>query len=139
MSDKKLTRPPADFDTYDIAQMAEKADIGGLESSYQFALTFLRLREIDRHLSDLNHMQRDIDWLKHALSSTDRRTQYRPIWNAALHWLEVEAQRHRSAVEMLRGDVAAVRASYPKIAAAAEIAARPTFGKWLTIAGGQDG
>ena len=133
-------RPPAPgkLDSLSVIKLAEelfgKYDY---ESVFVFALTFSHLREIDRHLRDLNGMRRDIEWLDdqlHALRPGE--SPQRAVWSAMTAWLQEETRRHNSAVAQLHTAVTNAKGAYPKAAAAAEQAARPTFGAWLEVAPG---
>lgn len=129
-----VTRPPAE--TIGLADITKMASKFPKPDRHMFILTFLHMREVDRHLSDLNHMRKDIDWLKSSLSKHTKEARlHSGTWTAALRWLEEETARHCKAVDQLRGDIAVCRVSRPKMYAEIERVVRPTFGKWLIIAG----
>lgn len=105
------------------------------EDIYVFTVTFLHLREIDRHLRDLNEMRRDVEWLDRQLSLVrSAESPQRAVWSAMAAWLHEETLRHNSAVAQLHVAVTNAKGAHSKAAAAAEQTARPTFGMWLEVA-----
>lgn len=118
--------------------LAKKAVGPNYEDIFVFTVTFMHLREIDRHLRDLNEMRRDMEWLSSKLrTASSAETPERAVLGATMAWLEEEASRHKSAIAQLQTAVTNTKGSHPKAAAAAEVAARPTFGTWLKVAPGR--
>lgn len=115
-----------------VIELAKAAVGSNYEDTFNFVVTFLRFREVDRHLRDLNEMRHDMEWISGQLSGTGE-TPQRAVLSATLAWLEEEAVRHKAAIARLRTDIISTRKSHPKAVAAAELAARPTFGAWLEV------
>ena len=133
-----LTPAPGKMDAESVYLHAVKTLGPDYEDLFVFTVTFAHLREVDRHLRDLNGMRRDLEWLQARLREADLGTEaqraHRPVWSAMVAWLEEETRRHNSAIMQLRAAISNAQNSHPKAAAAAEQYARPTFGAWLELA-----
>lgn len=126
---------PGKLDIDALIVKAKEAVGKDYDDIFVFVATFLNLREIDRHLRTLNGMRHDMEWLNARISkATSTESPQRAVWGATLAWLQTETTRHNSAVTQLRIAVANAKASHAKAAAAAELAARPTFGEWFVVA-----
>jgi hypothetical protein len=126
---------PGKLTTESLVKMGEELLGADYEDVYVFVATFLHLREIDRHLRDLNGMRHDMDWLTRRLEGTSSTIESprRAVWSATAAWLHEETLRHNTAITHLQTAVAYAKGSHPKAARAAEQAARPTFGVWLDV------
>jgi len=125
---------PGKLDIPEVLALAKKEVGTSYEDVFVFTVTFMHLREIDRHLRDLNEMRRDMEWLSARLkTTTSSESPERAVFGGTMAWLEEEASRHKVAIAQLQTAVMNAKGSHAKAAAAAEKVARPTFGVWLEV------